>query len=1126
MSASTELLDFAANDALAGFRLERLEVYNWGTFHDRVWSIEPDGHNALLTGDIGSGKSTLVDAVTTLLVAPQKVAYNKAAGAENRERTLKSYVLGYYKSERDEAGLSAKPKALRDDRAYSVVLACFHNQGFAQHVTLAQVFWAKEPEGPPARLYVVAEGALSIREDFAGFGPDLSALRKRLRRREPTVELHESFQSYAASFRRRFGIENDQALDLFHQTVSLKSVGNLTEFVRLHMLPPFGVEERIQALLAHYDDLDRAHEAVLRARAQVERLRPLIADCERFGDLAAGVRALRQARDALAPYFARLKAGLLREKAEELKRELAQLSAQLKLFEEARRTQEQRCVELRSAIAENGGRRLEQLDQQIAQAHALVAQRRHRAEAHDALTKACELPAVKDAKGFAANLHATGAALEALSTQLSALGVETSDAEFELRNARREHEELGTELASLRMRRSNLPSRMLALRARLCETLGVPEEELPFVGEVLQVRADEQEWEGAIERVLHGFALSVLVSDEHSAKVARYVDGIHLGERLVYFRIQPTRTPVRQSARPRSLARKLEIKPDCGMADWLEQRLGSQFDYVCCETLDELRREKQGLTRAGQIKGHGDRHEKDDRHRVDDRSRYVLGWSNEAKIAALEHTLAGVEKRAAELGGRLASLQTRGKRLREREAALNQLRLTRDYLEIDWRTPTLEIKNMEDERARVEAASEILPALRAELANAEKAAEEARGVERACDKKISTLEERAHTHAEQLAEAERVVEAAAGRDAESVELLEALRQEAHPDRPLNLVTCQAREGELREHLTARIDADDQKISRLREKIVKAMQEFRHLYPAETREADASVAAAPEYLKLLRALETDDLPRFEARFKKLLNENTLREIANFQSQLHRERQLIGERMDTINGSLRQIDYNEGRYIQLEAMPSPDADVRDFQKQLRACTENTLAADEGEAYSEEKFLEVRRIIERFRGREGLTELDRRWRGKVTDVRNWFVFSASERWREDDAEHEHYSDSGGKSGGQKEKLAYTVLAASLAYQFGLEWGETRSRSFRFVVIDEAFGRGSDESTRYGLNLFAKLNLQLLIVTPLQKIRVIEPYVQAVAYVHNQEGMQSEVRNMTVEELRLERAQREGRS
>ena len=126
---------------------------------------------------------------------------------------------------------------------------------------------------------------------------------------------------------------------------------------------------------------------------------------------------------------------------------------------------------------------------------------------------------------------------------------------------------------------------------------------------------------------------------------------------------------------------------------------------------------------------------------------------------------------------------------------------------------------------------------------------------------------------------------------------------------------------------------------------------------------------------------------------------------------------------------------------------------------------------------------------------------------------------RWQEDNSEHEHYTDSGGKSGGQKEKLAYTVLAASLAYQFGLEWGAVRSRSFRFVVIDEAFGRGSDESARYGLELFQKLNLQLLIVTPLQKIHIIEPYVASVGFVHNPEGRDSQVRNLSIEEYQAER-------
>ena len=319
----------------------------------------------------------------------------------------------------------------------------------------------------------------------------------------------------------------------------------------------------------------------------------------------------------------------------------------------------------------------------------------------------------------------------------------------------------------------------------------------------------------------------------------------------------------------------------------------------------------------------------------------------------------------------------------------------------------------------------------------------------------------------------------------------------------------------------RIDADEKRLRRLGEKIVRTMSEFKKEFKLATTEFDASIAAGPEYSAMLERLKADDLPRFEAHFKQLLNENTIREIANFQSQLGRHREEIRGRIGRINDSLAQIDYNPGRFIVLESKLAPDADVRDFRTDLRACTEGTLTGSEDAQYSESKFLQVKNIIDCLRGREGLAEQDRRWTEKVTDVRNWFVFSASERWREDGAEFEHYTDSGGKSGGQKEKLAYTVLAASLAYQFGLERDRVRSRSFRFVVIDEAFGRGSDESTHYALKLFEALHLQLLIVTPLQKIRVIEPFVTGVGFVHNEDGRASRLRNLTIEEYREKREQ-----
>src|SRR5262249_17154743 len=109
-----------------GMRLHRCEVFNWGTFHGRVWGLCLTGEHTSLNGDIGSGKCTLVDAITTLLVPAQKITYNKAAGAEAKERDLRSYVLGHYKSEKGESGLSAKPVALREQQStYAVILGQF-----------------------------------------------------------------------------------------------------------------------------------------------------------------------------------------------------------------------------------------------------------------------------------------------------------------------------------------------------------------------------------------------------------------------------------------------------------------------------------------------------------------------------------------------------------------------------------------------------------------------------------------------------------------------------------------------------------------------------------------------------------------------------------------------------------------------------------------------------------------------------------------------------------------------------------------------------------------------------------------------------------------------------------------
>ncbi len=90
---------FDTRSARPGYRLQRLELFNWGTFDSsggQVFRFEPQGRTSLLVGHNGSGKSTLVDAITTLLVDTRSRSYNVAAGAKRSERNAKSYIKGAY----------------------------------------------------------------------------------------------------------------------------------------------------------------------------------------------------------------------------------------------------------------------------------------------------------------------------------------------------------------------------------------------------------------------------------------------------------------------------------------------------------------------------------------------------------------------------------------------------------------------------------------------------------------------------------------------------------------------------------------------------------------------------------------------------------------------------------------------------------------------------------------------------------------------------------------------------------------------------------------------------------------------------------------------------------------------
>jgi len=1110
-------------ERLSGFRLASLELRNWGTFNGPVWTLRPGGRNILVTGDIGSGKSTIVDAVTTLLLPANRISYNKAAGAETRERSLRSYVLGYYKSERNETTGTTKPVPLRDAQDFSVILGVFYNEGYDATVTLAQVFWLRtgDAAGQPDRYYVTADSALSVSEHFADFGTDMAALRKRLKATSG-VHVHDGFPEYGKDFRRRLGIESEQAMELFHQTVSMKSVGNLTDFVREHMLEPFNAAQATADIVAHFDDLTKAHEAVQRAQAQLTLLNPLLKDCDSYDTVDAEINSLTAQREALCYYFAALKAELVDRSLADLYSERSRLTAQRDDLTDRLKDLRARERRLSDERAGHGGSRLAEIEAQIGADEQTRDTRAKRSQRFGELLTEAGLAPVETAGQFAVRRREIDAARAAVDQEFADSQNELTDARIVKQQLDTEAAEVNAELRSLRERRSNIPKRQLDLRAMLCRELLLDDNSLPFAGELIAVLPGASDWEGAAERLLHSFALSILVPDGCYRAVSDWIDGRHLQERIVYYRVPELAKAGRMPPLDygsNTLAAKLDVK-ETPFRQWLERELASRADVECVETMDDFRRASRAITKAGQIKG-GVRHEKDDRFRIDDRSRYVLGWSNERKIDALV-------KRAVSLAGRIAAVDAqRARHEAAMKAAVTRGRIlagleeTSEYAEIDYQSVVNKIAELMAEHGRLKAASAELARLDAELADVRLRIETADTIRSEVDGNLGSVH-KSISDAQATQHEVRTILAEPGCDPARTHFaaIADLLAKAGHEPPRAAAACDKAENSAGAEIVAVTERRAERRGRLATRIVSAMGDFRRQYPVETGELDNSVESAVGYRELHKRLTDDDLPRFQRQFKTYLNQNTIREIASFQAQLNRQSELIKDRISTINKSLVDVDYNKGRYIRLEPQPTPNTDIRDFRSDLRACTDNVVSAgDVDDQYSEQKFLQVKHIIERFRGREGQTEADRKWTGLVTDVRNWFLFAASERFRADDSEYEHYTDSAGKSGGQKEKLAYTILAASLAYQFKLEWGAAKSRTFRFAVIDEAFGRGSDESTRFALELFARLGLQLLIVTPLQKIHVIEPYVSAVGFVDNPTSQYSRLQTLTIEEYNARR-------
>ncbi|HYG06737.1 MAG TPA: SbcC/MukB-like Walker B domain-containing protein [Stenotrophomonas sp.] len=1075
----------AAQEARARqFRMCRLQVHNWGTFSG-LTDVPIAERGFLFVGRSGSGKSTLLDAMSALLTPPSIVDFNAAAREaerSGRDRNLVSYVRGAWADQQDSSSGEIATQYLRAGATWSA-LALEYRNARGEAVSLVRLFWIAGSGNAAADVrkhYMVARRPFDIAAEMDGFDLDLRRLRARL---GDDVQHFDSFAGYAEHFRDLLGIGNEMALRLLHKTQSAKNLGDLNAFLRGFMLDEPRTFEAADRLVEDFAELDGAHQAVVTARRQVETLAPAREHHAALMALRRSVGELRELQLGVDAYREQRRGELLQARLQELDTQDRGLAGEEGQRREALDNHEEKLAGLEREQRAQGGEQIEALERERAR---IERERDERARRRQQIEQACRqlgTGLAASAVGFAEQVAHARELLAGNREQAGSVDEAIAERMAERREDERRFAAIRAEIEALKKAPSSIPAPMQALRARLCEDTGLSEAALPFVGELLQVRDDQVAWRGAIERVLHGFAQSLLVDERHHAQVSDWVNRTHLGTRLVYFRVRRNESLHPREASPRSLPGKLQLR-DHPYADWLCHELARRFDYDCVDNATALRNADKAITREGQVKHPGDRYEKDDRHAVGDRKRWLLGYDNRDKLKVFEREGQQLAQRIAACEADVAALRQQREAGHERTLAAHTL-VERDWDEIDVAPKLQRLSDIDEQLRQLREGDSGLRALGQALEQARILRDQARRTYE--DVRL----ERAQLARERV-RLENLQQATQGRHAGSLTpiQLQGLQERLAALPALSLDNLEAHFRLVERGLGEQLAESQGRDSRLSQQLLDCFRKYCQQWPEDSGDFTVSVASADDFLARLERLESDGLPRHETRFFDLLQTQSKNNLLALQRHAAEAHKGIRQRMDEVNASLEQVPFNRGTVLTIEVNDRRLAEVQEFQQQLRSVLAQQQTEDR--ALAEAQFATLRELVARLGAQDAE---QRRWREQVLDVRLHVEFVGVELDAQTREQIEIYRSGAGKSGGQRQKLATTCLAAALRYQLGGEDGELPR--YCAVVLDEAFDKADNEFTALAMNIFENFGFQMIVATPLKSVMTLEPFIGGACFV-----------------------------
>ncbi|MCB1752704.1 MAG: ATP-binding protein [Gammaproteobacteria bacterium] len=1089
MSAEARTLNLFAPEQ---FRMSRLQVFNWGTFSG-LHDVPISEQGFLFVGRSGAGKSTLLDAIAALLVPPRWVDFNAAAREAERtgrDRNLVSYIRGAWAEQKDDASGEIATRYLRPGTTWSALALTYRNVS-GQHVVLVQLMWLRGNANGPGdvkRHFLILERPFELNE-LEVFGQSNLDVRK-LKQSFMDAFHHSEFSAYGERFRRLLGIESDMALRLLHKTQSAKNLGDLNAFLRDFMLDKPATFEVADRLVSEFDELNAAHQAVVTARRQVETLVPAREKHQQRELLSNERSGLNELLAGIDSYGGRRRIDLLQEQIERLNIQADGLQGEISRKQAALNQHNGSLREMERRHREVGG---DQVETWQAEKSALEQQREQCLRKQGQAKEACrqlDWVFANSPQAFAELVGNARQEIERWESGSSELREKRDLLVIQKRETETAFTQTAGEVKALERQPSNIPAHMLDLRQEIASSIGVSESALPFIGELIEVKPDEAQWQGAIERVLHGFALSLLVDERHYSALSNHINSRHLGQRLVYYRTGRVEQWQTMSVGVDSLVLKLNIK-ECNQSEWLNTELRSRFDYTCVNSIQSFRRidVDKAITKEGQVKHSKTRHEKDDRRGVGDRRFWVLGFDNSEKLALYR-------KQAQELAGKISNLDERIKALTDQEGARAkraihcQTLVNLQWQEVDVAPLLTGIDKLERRIRDVLEGNTELKNVADQIVRQKKVVKDADEALRRTTIDYEKVVGKVNEHEETLKSLQ---------DDPTIVPLTPRQQQGLDERfesltePVQLNNLDSFIRSVERSIRNEMDTLTKEVVKCERFIEKQFDEFIFEWPAEAEGLDATLAAASDFFAKLTRLESDGLPAHEQRFFDLLESQSHQNLAALSTYLSDARKEILERMDLVNDSLAQVPFNQSTnqttYLQIDPSDRQLPDVREFKQEIQQALSHAWSEDR--ELAESRFLALRRLVERLSSQE---PDNKRWRQVVLDVRQHMEFIGRET-DESGVEVEVYRSGSGKSGGQRQKLATTCLAAALRYQLGSY--DHGVPMYAPVVLDEAFDKADNEFTALAMNIFKNFGFQMVVATPLKSVMTLEPFIGGACFI-----------------------------